>query len=229
MLKSLHRKLKDWERALRRGLNDDISTPRGRRRAWWHFQIFDHAFLRVWWTNFDKVAEGVYRSNHPSPERLKKYKDMGITTVLNLRGADDESPWQFEKEACDELGLRLETAKIYARRAATKAEMLNLIDKLKNLPKPFVLHCKSGADRAGFASALYQIAVEKMPVAKAMEQLSFRYLHIKSSKTGICDHILELYAERLKEGPISIEDWFADEYDQAQADRSFRASRGKAA
>ncbi|MBT0959177.1 tyrosine-protein phosphatase [Alphaproteobacteria bacterium KMM 3653] len=213
MLETLHKKLKSWERSIRKSFGDDISTPQGRRGAWWHFQIFDHAFLRVLWTNFYKVADGVYRSNHPSPKRLEKYHEMGIRTVLNLRGAEQQSHWLFEKEACEKLGLDLVICKIYARRPATREEMLHLIDTLTTLPKPFVLHCKSGADRAGLASAIYQIAVEKKSVAEAKKQLSFRYLHIKSSKTGVCDYILDLYEERLKHGHIELRDWFDTEYD----------------
>ena len=34
------------------------------------------------------------------------------------------------------------------------------------------MHCKSGADRAGLASALWLLHVERRPVAEAMKQLS---------------------------------------------------------
>jgi len=230
MLDGLKTSLKKLERRMRTSFGDDISTPRQRRQALWHFHLFDHAWLRTFWTNFDKVADGVYRSNHPGPARLQKYKDMGIKAILNLRGRDGGySPWLFEEEACRELGIELRVAKIYARRPATREEMLNLIQALKTTPKPFVIHCKSGADRAGLASVIYLIVVEKLPVEEARKHLSFRYLHIKSSKTGICDHIIDEYTKAQAETGIDMEDWFANVYDKAAMQRSYDARKGKAA
>jgi protein tyrosine/serine phosphatase len=213
--------LKSLERRVRTSFGDDISTPAKRRQAWWHFQLFDHAFLRVFWTNFDTVAPGVYRSNHPDAKRLEKYKAMGIRSVLNLRGRERASPWLFEEEACARLGLTLEVAKIYARKPASRREILTLIDTLKRIEKPFVLHCKSGADRAGFAAVLYRAIVEKVPIAEARRHLAARYIHFSWTKTGIVDHIVDLYAARHAQTGIDMETWFRTEYDPRAAADSF--------
>ena len=220
-----HSALKSLEVRLRTSFGRDLSTPAGRRAAWAHFHLFDHAFLRTVWSNFDQVAEGVYRANQPGPKRLEKWKAMGIRGVLNLRGADGLSPWLFEEEACERLGLDLRVAKIYARRPARSAEILRLIETMRAMPRPFVMHCKSGADRAGFAAVLYLTIVEKVPVEQAMRHLHWRYLHLKSTPTGICDHVVELYAARNRAGPIPMEDWFATEYDPHAAAESFAARR----
>ena len=225
MTRSLSVRLKDFERRLRTSFGDDLSTPEKRRQAWWHFQLFDHAFLRVWWTNFDKVADGVYRSNHPGPKRLENYAEMGIKSVLNLRGADGYSPWLFEEEACKRLGLELHVAKIYARKTATREELLHLIDKMRTVPKPFVLHCKSGADRAGLASVLYKLAIEGAPLEEAQKHFSWRYVHLKSSKTGVVDYIVDRWAVRHKETGIGIEDWLRTEYDRNQIQADFDNGR----
>lgn len=211
------------ERRLRRSFGDDISTPAKRRQAWWHFQLFDHAFLRVPWTNFDRVAEGVYRSNHPGPKRLERYKRRGVRAVLNLRGEDGYSPWLFEKEACDRLGLKLYVAKIYARKAPRRAEVVHLIDTMRVIERPFVLHCKSGADRAGFASVLYRAIIEGVPVEEARKQLALKYIHLDWTATGIVDHIIDMYQARNAESPIGMEEWFRTEYDHKLANESFAA------
>ena len=221
MFARVSQSLKSLERRVRTSFGDDISTPRARRQAWWHFQLFDHAFLRVLWTNFDTVAPGVYRSNHPGPKRLEKYKQMGIKTVLNLRGRDKYSPWLFEQEACERLGLNLEVAKIYARKPASRKEILNLIDTMKRIEKPFVMHCKSGADRAGFAAVLYKVIVEKTPLEEARKHLAVKYIHFHWTATGIVDHIIDLYAARNAESPIDMEEWFRTEYDKTAAAESF--------
>lgn len=226
MLDGLKKGLKTIERRVRTSFGDDISTPERRRQAWWHFHLFDHAWLRGFWTNFDKVAEDVYRSNHPGPKRLRKYKDNGIRAILNLRGTDGGySPWLFEEEACRELGIELHVAKIYARKPASRAEFLNLIEKLKTTPKPFVLHCKSGADRAGLASVLYKIIVEESSIEEARRHLSPRYIHFKWTKTGICDQIIDVWEARHKETGIGMEEWFRTEYDPEEIRRAFAARR----
>jgi len=228
MLPSLPATLKTLERRLRAALAGDIDSPRGRARAWLHFNLIDHAFLRVPWTNFDRVAEGVYRSNHPGPRRLRRYRDRGIRAVLNLRGENDESPWMLEQDACRALGLELRVAKIYARKPPGRDELVHLIETMRTMPRPFVMHCKSGADRAGFAAALYAHILDGQPLAQARRHLHWRYLHLASTKTGIVDHILDLYEARLAQGPISLEAWIRDEYDPARARESFaRRRRGQ--
>ncbi len=227
----MFRRVSDWfetaERRLRRSFGDDISTPRGRCQAWWHFQLFDHAFLRVPWTNFDRVAEGVYRSNHPGARRLARYKKRGIRAILNLRGDDGYSPWLFEEEACRELGLELHVARIYARKAAKRYEIVRLIDTMRAMPKPFVMHCKSGADRAGFAAVLYKAIIEGAPLKEARKHLAVKYIHFDWTDTGIVDHIIDLYELRNAAAPISMEQWFRTEYDDRLATETFRLKQAK--
>ncbi len=55
------------------------------------------------------------------------------------------------------------------------------------------MHCKSGADRAGIMSVLYRHYRLGLPIEEALEQLSFKYLHIKQGKTGVLDYTFERY------------------------------------
>ena len=221
MILRLFDRIHRWERGLHDRTGRDISTPEARRAARRHYLWFDHGILRVWWTNFDQVAPGVFRSNQPDPKRLERYARMGIRTVLNLRGETPHSPYLFEREAADRLGLTLVDLHLKARQAPPAAALLELIDLFPTLEKPILMHCKSGADRAGLASALYLLTQEGASVAEARKQLSFRYLHVKRSRTGILDHVLDLYEARLAEGPIPFRDWVATEYDPVAATRSF--------
>ena len=219
-------RVKDVERRVRRGFGNDLSTPRGRFAAWAHFHLLDHAFLRVPWTNFAPVATGVYRSNHPGPARLRRWASQGIRGVLNLRGDDGQAPWLLEADACRKLGLDLRVAKIYARKPATRREIVRLLDTMREMPKPFVMHCKSGADRAGLAAVLYAHCIDGQPLADARKHLSWRYLHLSSTKTGAVDHILDMYETRAAEGPISLEEWIRTEYMARDAVISFAKKRG---
>ncbi|MCA0922001.1 tyrosine-protein phosphatase [Pseudooceanicola nanhaiensis] len=220
-------RLQRWEKELRRSYNTDLSTPENRRKAEIYNLWFDHAVLRCVWTNFFEIAPGVWRSNHPTRKRFEKMKAMGIRTVLNLRGSGTQAHYLTEAETCEQLGLTLVSSRLYARKAASREEILGLIDVLKRIEPPFVMHCKSGADRAGFASAVYLMVVKGVPVEQARRMLSVKYVHFRWTKTGVLDHILDLYATRNAEAPIGFEEWIATEYDQEAAQVSFDAAPKK--
>lgn len=202
----------------------DLSTPAGRAAARRDFLWKDHGILRTFWTNFAEIAPGAYRSNHPDHTRLTRYKEIGITAVLNLRGVNDKSPYVMEAESCAKLGLTLHSVSLKARRPADRGQMLALFDAFDTIPRPFVMHCKSGADRAGLASALYLLD-RGAPLEQAQQQLSLRYLHLSFTKTGVQDHMLELYGARLAQGPIAIRDWVRDEYAPEALAASFAQKR----
>ena len=87
------------------------------------------------------------------------------------------------------------------------------------------MHCKSGADRASLASAIYLIAMEGKSVAEARQMFSIRFIHFKWTKTGILDMFLDMYEERLEQGPIAFRDWVAHEYDPEALTQRFAKRR----
>lgn len=201
--------------------------PEASRRARFYMRWLDHEILRCLWSNFAEIAPGVYRSNHPTRKRFHEYHARGITTVLNLRGESNGAVYHTEKMICDELGIALHNLSLHARSAPPADVLLALLDKFHSLPKPFLMHCKSGADRAGLASALYKLEIEESTVEAAQKMLSWRFIHNKSSRTGVLDLFLESYKERLAQGEISIRDWIAQEYDPKALQERFEASRKK--
>ena len=212
MLSALWKRIEDADRRLRRSFGKDISTPKARRLARLHYHLFDHAFLRIFWSNFAPVAPGVWRSNQPTNARFSRYKAMGIKAIVNLRGEDDQAHYLFERESCEQLGLILINTKIHARTAASRRRIIEVIDALRTAPRPMLFHCKSGADRAGFVAAMYQMIFDDQPVEVAMRQLSIRFVHLSFTATGIQDYILRVYRARLDLGQIGFEEWIRTEY-----------------
>jgi protein tyrosine/serine phosphatase len=221
MFGQLWTRIEDAERKLRRSFGKDITDPRARRWSAFHYHVFDHAFLRAFWTNFFEIAPGVYRSNQPTHGRFLKYKAKGIRTVVNLRGEDIYAHYLFEKETCAALGLELHNAKLWARNAASRQRIVHVIDTLRKAQKPLVFHCKSGADRAGFVSAMYLMVFENQTVEVARKQLSLKYIHLDFTATGVQDYILDVYAARNARSPIGFEQWIRTEYDSKAIQAGF--------
>lgn len=229
MIRKLMSRIHHAEKRWSSSYGTDISTPRGRRQAFWHFHLSDHGALRVLWTNLYEIAPGVWRSNQPSARRLRRYHRMGIRTILNLRGEDRYSFYLFEREAAARLGIEMVDLKIYARTLVSAETMLGLLDTFETIGRPLVMHCKSGADRAGLASALWLLHMEGRPVEEARRQMHWRYAHLKSTRTGILDHMLAAYAADTTRSPIPIRRWLETRYDPAALTASWEARKSPAA
>ncbi len=222
MIRRINQRLKRLQTSLSDTYGTDISTPEARRAAWWHFQLMDHAFLRVWWTNFAEVAPGVFRQNQPSPARLALLRAQGIRSILNLRGRSTQGFYLFERESAARLGLQMADLQMSAKTLPARETLLALRELFETLPKPMLLHCKSGSDRTGLAAALYLMMIHDVPVAKAAKELSFRFLHRKKGPTGVLDHFLRVYAKAEADSGISLMDWIETVYDPAIVTASFK-------
>lgn len=160
-----------------------------------HLAFVDHGFLRALYDNRFRLAGDLYRINQPSPGRLAFYKRrLGIKTVVNLRGQNDQLGWyRLEEQACQALGLVLVNTQVYSRGLVDKVRLLELRDIIQTIELPAVVHCKSGADRAGFFSVLYRHYRLGEPIEVAVKELALKYGHSKSAKTGVLDYFFETF------------------------------------
>jgi uncharacterized protein (TIGR01244 family) len=140
--------------------------------------FFAHQFIT---NNFHTVVAGeLYRSAQPSPTDLARYKaDFGVATILNLRGANPGKPWYDEEiAAARKLGVTVIDIPLSASRELSPNEVTGVIAAMKSAQKPLLIHCKSGADRSGLASALYLASIARVGEEQAEGQLSMRYGHV---------------------------------------------------
>jgi len=87
---------------------------------------------------------------------------------------------------------------------------------------PVLIHCKSGADRAGIMSVLYLLLREGRPLDEATRQLSLRYGHFKQADTGMLDHFFECYRADTAREPMAFLRWVDERYEPKQVAKSFR-------
>jgi protein tyrosine/serine phosphatase len=202
----------------------DLTTPHGRRRAYLDYLWNDHAYLRLKFSNAHWVSPELLRTNQPWPFQLKKWRDAGIKTIINLRGGFDASFYALEKDACERLGLKMVDFTITSREVPSRVRVHGARALFDSIEYPALMHCKSGADRAGIMSALYAHYRLGLPIREAMGQLDFKYLHIRQGKTGVLDYVFERYLAEGEPKGQSFTEWVdSDAYDPAAIKADFRA------
>ncbi len=207
----------------------DLTTPRGRRRARNELVWGDHGFLRVKFRNLHRISDEMYRANQPSPEHIARYaKELGLKTIINLRGQSPKGYYLLEKEACERHGIQLVDFQVFSREVPTAESVLQAKQLFDSIAYPALMHCKSGADRAGVMSVLYQHFRKGLPIDQALEQLSGKYLHVRQGKTGVLDDFFETYLAQGKSAGLSFEDWVSRGYDhKAMKARFLRGRKSK--
>lgn len=202
----------------------DITTARGRLLAWVDALFVDHAVFRLVWSNLSAVAPGrLYRCNHPTPGRLAALtRRLGLRTLINLRGPTGNGSDALSREAAARLGLDFIDMALESRGAPQRDRILRLHAIYGSMRAPALLHCKSGADRAGLAAGLF-VLFEGGTARDALRQLSLRFGHIRQARTGILDAFF-LRWEREGEGRKPFLDWVREDYDEAALRRDFHAN-----
>ena len=147
-------------------------------------------------------------------------------SVLSLRGDETHVGSNvLEMDACAEQGLVLANYPIGSRDAPDKKQVKRIVELFREMPKPLLLHCKSGADRAGLVSAIYLLTEKNAPVDEAIHELRFwPHGHVRQAKTGILDHFLDTYREHYRAHGTAFMDWIEHHYDRQAVRDSFHSS-----
>jgi protein tyrosine/serine phosphatase len=131
--------------------------------------------------NFSTVVEGeLYRSAQPNAHSIDRdVSRYGIRTIINLRGANPGSRW-YDREVAEanQLGIRHIDFRMSAKRELPQAQAAELIHLMASAAKPILIHCQSGSDRTGLASALYLASIAKRGEEASEAQLSLRFGHL---------------------------------------------------
>ena len=203
----------------------DLSTPAGRLRAYADFLWSDHAWIRLGFQNAHWIGEQLVRTNQPWPFQLKWWRDHGVRTVLDLRGEPHKSHHLIEADACERLGLSMVDLVVYSREAPTLEQVLQARQVFSDIAYPCLMHCKSGADRAGLMGVLYAHFQLGQPIRQAVGQLSLRYGHFRQGYTGVLDHFFQAYLAQGEPRGESLIEWMSrPEYDHRALKADFRAS-----
>jgi protein tyrosine/serine phosphatase len=202
----------------------DLATPFGRLKTYADYLWNDHAYLRLGFQNAHWISDELVRTNQPWPHQLAAWKDRGIKTIVNLRGGFDASFHALEKDACQRLALEMVDFTITSREVPSRERVLGAKRLYETIAYPALIHCKSGADRAGIMSVFYMHFRQGKTIRVAMDQLNLRYLHVKQGKTGVLDYVFERYLSQGEPAGMSFLEWVESPmYDPVGMKADFRA------
>ena len=139
--------------------------------AWYWAKVYD---------NFHVIVENeAYRSGQVSARELGHYIDkFGLKSVVNLRANTQATWWARERALCDSSGVTHIDVPLHGREAITPEKIEQLLAAMEAAPKPVLIHCRFGADRAGLASALYLRHITGESEDDAAKALSAAYGHL---------------------------------------------------
>ena len=177
-------------------------------------------FRRPWFQgNLGVVDAGrVFRSAQPTTQLTAWIRDYHLRSILNLRGGSFADWWyDAEVRVARDRGVAFYDLPLRATRRPTRRDLLTLIDTLKSCPYPLLIHCKSGADRTGLASAVYRMIQLGESPRQAELAFSIEFGHIPLGGTEHLHEPLREYAAWLTDRGLShtperFRDWVKNDY-----------------
>jgi protein tyrosine/serine phosphatase len=147
--------------------------------------------------NYNKVSDKLYRGGQPLSGGIKKLAELGVQTIINLRGEDDKT--RAEQKEAEAAGLRYFSVALPGlTRPDDKqiARVMEIIDAPEN--GTVFIHCKRGSDRTGTVVAIYRITHEDWTAERATSEA--RQHGMSWIEFGMKDYISDYYL-RHKSGP----------------------------
>jgi tyrosine-protein phosphatase SIW14 len=144
--------------------------------------------------NFGQMDERYYRGAQPQPGDYQSLKDLGVTTVIDLRN----DPTDYEKTAVEALGM------IYVNIPMSgwkypKQQYIDQFLQLMNNPETgtVFVHCKAGIHRTGITGAIYRFTKYGWDYDKAYKEMK-NYNFSTGLVHGRLKDFVEDYAEKME-------------------------------
>ncbi len=123
--------------------------------------------------NSGKINDHLYRGAQPRDPGLVELKKLGITTIVDLRG-EDQQKINWEEKRAESLGIRFVHIPVSGWSPPTNEQVVQFLRIFRDSPQEKVfVHCRYGDDRTGVFVAIYRMALEKLPPEQALKEMYF--------------------------------------------------------
>ena len=143
---------------------------------------------------FKQVSETLYRGGQPLDGGLSKLRELGVNTVINLRGADDRS--RAEETKVRALGLNYFNVSLPGWGRPEDARIVRIMEII-NAPESgrVFIHCKAGVDRTGVIVAIYRMTHDGWSSDRALAEAE--RLGMRRTQFWMRDYVKD-YGDRVR-------------------------------
>jgi len=146
--------------------------------------------------NFHQVDSKLYRGAQPKKGDYEEIANLGIKTVVNLRGKG-EGVLREEREVRGK-GLRYFNVPFERAGRPHDADIERVLSIIKTPEyQPVFVHCKQGADRTGTVIAIYRITHDGWTSEKAKEEANRYGMHMW--EVGMKNYIHDFYLRHTRQ------------------------------
>jgi protein tyrosine phosphatase (PTP) superfamily phosphohydrolase (DUF442 family) len=143
--------------------------------------------------NFYRVSKDFYRAAQIDASGIDGLSKppYEIKTVISLRGWHDDLKMLPEGSFAAH-GVRYERIEMkWGGLHPEKEDVVKFLKLVATAPKPILVHCLHGADRTGFMTAVYRIAVEGWTAEEAIDELKHGHYGANKIIAGLSGQYLK--------------------------------------
>ena len=121
--------------------------------------------------NFHRVSDHLYRGGQPKTGGLKKLSELGVKTIINLRGESDDTRAE-EKEAAS-LGMQFFNIPMSSSGRPSEEQVrrvFEIIEEKEKANATVFVHCRRGSDRTGAIIAVFRIKHDGWTADRAIDE-----------------------------------------------------------
>lgn len=150
--------------------------------------------------NFGQMDERFYRGAQPKESDYQSLKDLGITTVIDLR----DDPTSYEKAAVEALGMKYVHIPMIAKKYP-KPESVEAFLKVVDDPSTgaFYVHCAGGRHRTGVMGAVYRFTKYGWNFAQVYKEMKNYDFYTRFGHGDFKDFVVD-YAEKMKNNQAAL-------------------------
>jgi len=153
--------------------------------------------------NAAQVDEHLYRGAQPRSPGLRALKEMGMTTIVDLRD-EQKSKIEWEQKTSEALGLRFLNIPVNGWAPPSDQQVALFLKIFRDDPQAKVfVHCQFGDDRTGVFVATYRIAFDKYSGGEAIREM--REFGFNSSWHRDMSGYVREFPEQLESSPALAE------------------------
>ncbi len=143
--------------------------------------------------NFHQVNSQLYRGAQPRAGGIRKLAQLGIKTIINLRGEDEDT--RADQTEAEALGLRYLAVSLPRLQRPSDEQVERVLSAINAAGNhPVFVHCHHGEDRTGLIVAVYRIMHDGWTGEQAKAEAKRYGMHWV--QRGMKDYILDYYRDR---------------------------------